>query len=55
MEYLILKISIFNLTKNKFKILNDETEIIQNLDKKTSTYFILPIFKNKKRIYEFDL
>ena len=39
MEYLILKISIFNLTKNKFKILNDETEIIQNLDKKTKLIF----------------
>ena len=39
MKNLILKISIFNLTKNKFKILNDETEIIQNLDKKTKLIF----------------
>ena len=31
--------SIFNLRKNKFKILSNETEIIPNLDKKTKLIF----------------
>jgi len=38
-EYFIFTLSIFNLKKNKFKILNNETEIIANLDKKTKLIF----------------
>ena len=38
-EYFIFTLSIFNLGKNKFKIIKNETEIIPKLDKKTKLIF----------------